>query len=56
MGGYTDLLVRENDNVQNLTMVVDLVVVLRQILTDVKYMEMMKTANMKKLMMIIMKT
>ena len=51
VGGYTDLLVRENDNVAEFDMVVDLVVVQHHILTYVEYMEMMKIANMKKLML-----
>ena len=39
----------------NLTMVVGLVAVQYRILTDVEYMEIMKTVNMKKLMMNLMK-
>ena len=53
-GGYIDLLVRENDNVAKFT-VVDLVVVQHQIPTDVKFMEIMKTMKMKKLMMNLLK-
>ena len=40
---------------QNLTMVVGLIAVQHRILTDVEYMQMMKTENMTKLMLNLMK-
>ena len=40
---------------QNLTMVVSLIAVQHRILTDVEYMQMMKTENMTKLMLNLMK-
>ena len=52
MGGHIDLLVREIIMLHNLPMVVGLVVVQYRIL---EYMEMMKTALMKKLMINLMK-
>ena len=55
MGGYTDLLVRENDNVAEFDYGCGLSSVQYRILTDVEYMTMMKTTNMKKLMINLMK-
>ena len=48
-------LIGGNDSVAYWTMVESLVALQHLILIDVKYMEMMKTMNMKKLMMNLMK-
>ena len=55
VGAYTDLLVRDNDNVTEFDMVVGLITVQYWILTDVEYMEMMKIVKMNKLMINLMK-
>ena len=55
VGAYTNLLVRDNDNVTEFDMVVGLITVQYWILTYVEYMEMMKIVKMNKLMINLMK-
>ena len=54
-GGYTDLLIYENDNVAKFDYGYGSSTGPNQIMTDVEYMEMMKSVKMKKLMMNLMK-
>ena len=55
VGSYTDLLVRENDNVAEFDYGYGLSSGPTPDTEDVEYMEMMKTVKMKKLMMNLMK-